>query len=240
MDAYDLQARHAPAILTILPLVLLASLALPSFQKSLVLPSAFAATALAAIYALLSRVVRVKGRELQIRLFREWGGPPTTAMLRHRDTRINKHTKARYHERLRSLGRPFEMPTAREEAADATSADELYGAAVDELRRRAKASKNRAVLRENISFGFTRNLLAMRPFGIGVALASLAILAFMVWCRGGYFWDAIRPVDAIVGGLLILDLCAWLFLVTNRLVLHHAEAYAVALLETAEQRSARR
>lgn len=234
MDAYDLQARHAPVLLTVLPLVILAVRLVPDFQSSLALPTAFAAAVVVAVYGLLARFARARGRTREVRLFADWGGKPTTAMLRHRDTRINRHTKERYHAGLRALGAAFSVPTAGDEQRDPASADERYESAMDEIRRRAKIARDKAVHRENISYGFYRNLLGLKPLGMGLAMACLVVLVAFDWSVVGDDWAAISPVS--VGGLvlLVLDLGVWAFLVTAGQVKHQAEAYATALFETIE------
>jgi hypothetical protein len=132
------------------------------------------------------------------------------------------------------LGPSFVIPTPAEEEADPSAADDLYGSAVDELRRRAKLTKNRAVHRENISYGFTRNLLALKPVGVGIGVLGLALLAAVVFYRGGRTVDAVGPHIAALAIFLALDVAAWLILIRPSLVFHHAEAYALALLEFAE------
>jgi hypothetical protein len=234
MDAYDLQARHAPVVLTLCPLVLLAAVLIPEFQSSIALPAAFAATAVAGVYALLSRVARARGRQLQERLYRRWGGLPTTYMLRHRDLQINTHTKERYHAGLRALGAVFVIPTAAEEEADPAGADARYASAVDEIRRRAKRAGDVGVRRENISYGFTRNLLALKPLGLLISLGCLAALSSYLFIRGGGSWAAVRPIEIALTAFFVIDLLAWLLLVTPALVKQQAEAYATALFETIE------
>ncbi len=234
MDAYDLEARHAPAVLAVLPLILLAVVTVPDVRASLALPAVFAAAVIAAIYGLLARVARARGRDREVELYETWGGNPTTAMLRHRDTRLNQHTKQRYHERLRALGPSVRIPTPAEEQADPTGADALYESAMDEVRVRAKKTKNPAVHRENISYGCARNLLGLKPLGIGITLLCLALLTLTIWARTGGILAATQVADAAIGAILLLGLLASLILVTPRMVRHQAEAYAKALLETVE------
>jgi hypothetical protein len=104
-DRYDIEARHAPAALTVLPVMIVAFYLVPEFRTSFVLPATFTAAAAAAIYALLARAARARGREIQERLYANWGGAPTTTLLRHSDDRLPLPTKERYHARLRQLGK---------------------------------------------------------------------------------------------------------------------------------------
>jgi hypothetical protein len=239
-DRYDIEARHAPAALAVLPAVVVGFYLVPEFTTSIVLPASFAAVAIAAIYALLARATRVRGREIQEKLYASWGGTPTTTMLRHSDHRLPGPTKTRYHDQLRQLGKDFKIPTAAEEAADPKGTDEMYASAVDELRRRAKAAGVQSVHRENISYGFARNLLGLRPLGIGICIAALAVLLAALWMRTGGDLKEFSSLDVGIIAILIVDLLAWAILVTANFVRHQADAYAGALLETAMSVSLRR
>jgi hypothetical protein len=232
-DRYDIEARHAPAALTVLPAIVAGFYLVPEFKTSIILPASFATVAVAAIYALLARVARARGIEVQEKLYAKWGGTPTTAFLRHSDNRLPAPTKARYHERLRQLGKEFQIPTASEEAANPQSADEMYASAVDELRRRAKSAGVTSVHRENISYGFARNLLGLKPLGVGICAAALVILLVVLWIRTGGDVIALSSLDAGIFAVLVVDLLVWMTLVTPKFVRHQADAYAQALLETA-------
>jgi hypothetical protein len=151
-------------------------------------------------------------------------------MLRHRDSRINQHTKARYHARLRALGPSFTISTAAEEQSDPRAADELYTSAVDEVRRRAKVVKDLSVHRENVSYGFTRNLLALKPIGLALSGGALIVFIAVIFLRGGS-WATVGSSDVTLAAALSLYTVAWLFLVRQTLVLHHAESYALTLFE---------
>lgn len=238
MDRYDLQARHLPVAVTLLPLIILAVATIPDLRGSLWLPAAGLA-GVSGMYWLLARHARVRGRELEVRLYSAWGGMPSTALLRHRDPRLNKHTKAVYHDRLRKLGAPFIIPTQDEEARDTSAADDRYAAAMDELRRRAKATKNPIVLRENINYGGARNLLALKPLGIAIVVVSLAVLVAVIGAKNHWILDLVKAIEVACGVALILDLIAWVVLVNPSLVKHQADAYAYALIESAEDGSRR-
>lgn len=188
--------------------------------------AAFGAAAVVAIYGLLAAVARGRGHDVQVRLTALWGGLPTTTMLRHRDSRLNAITKNRYHDALRRLG--FEIPSITEEAADPVGADACFETAMDDIRRRAKASGAKLVARENISFGFVRNLLGLKPLALVVSAISFGAFAlfYLVQQRGA-------PGIAEYGLLCVLFFHALLIttLVTQTLVQQHAESYARALFE---------
>jgi hypothetical protein len=133
------------------------------------------------------------------------------------------------------MGASLLIPTAEEETADPTAADARYESAVDEIRRRAKAAGNAAVLRENINYGFSRNLLALRPYALSGAILCAAIFVAKAWYVGGRTWNAILTVDRTPVFLLAAYTAAFLLLVRKSVVRHQAEAYASTLLETIEE-----
>jgi hypothetical protein len=233
MDRYDLQARHTPVAVTILPLILLGIGAIPDVRQALWLPI-IGLAGLSGVYWLLARYARARGRELERRLFLSWGGTPTTAILRHRDSRINRHSKAIYHDRLRRMPPGFIIPTEDEEQLEPAQADERYGAAMDELRRRAKATKNAIVHRENINYGAARNFLALKPIGIVAAVGCLVAFVFIVGTRVQWYLDLARSIDIALAAILMIDIVGWIAIVRGSVVRHQADAYALALIESAE------
>jgi hypothetical protein len=120
----------------------------------------------------LASIVRAKGKELEERLVATWGGMPTTIALRHRDSFLDSVSKQRYHDLITSkLG--IRMPTVDEEAADLVNADNAYIGATKRLRELTRNDKG-LLIKENIAYGFHRNMLAMKPTGIAVSLIALA------------------------------------------------------------------
>ena len=201
-DAYTLKARIAPGLLVLLPVV---AAALAIFPDLISLPGAsvIAACGVAAGLVLETRV-RKGGLALQSRLYKEWGAPPTTQMLRHRDKTISALDKARYHQRLAELTR-VAMPTPAEETANHDAADEVYDSVTMWLRERTRdASTFPIVVSENASYGFYRNLAALKTTGWvfavlgallalgdlssdGFTLGGLAALFVSIAC-GVMFW----------------------------------------------------
>ncbi|MGE4063625.1 MAG: hypothetical protein AB7E79_09680 [Rhodospirillaceae bacterium] len=232
MDAYDLQARHAPALLTILPIVLVLAAIAPRFQSAIVIPAAISAVVLTGLQYWLARIARTKGSGIEADLYFKWNGKPTTAMLRHADERINQHTKLAYHAGLERLCARFQAPTAAEERADPLGADAMYETAIDELRRRAKEQAVPAVHRENISYGFARNLFGLKAWGISIAGGCLLATLVIIGLRTN--WQFYLATQIEIGLVVILSLYigAWILGVTDRFVRVQAEGYSRALLET--------
>jgi hypothetical protein len=209
MDAYDLQARHAPFVFTLLPAVLVAIAMVPALGQTKVATGSIVFIILAAIPLVGTRIARSAGRARQNALYAAWAGMPTTAMLRYRDTRLNPQTKRIFRERLGRLGASFPIPDEDEEQHDPDGADVKIGAAMDEIRRRAKAKGIKAVHRENINYGAARNAYGLKPFGLATCLISAMVLMISIAMRGGFSPTALELVVGmvilIIAGILIFN-----------------------------------
>lgn len=174
-DPYERKARVFPGLLVALPL--LVPMLWIFGPKSPYLTALLSLiVSCGAIYWLAS-VSRTKGKALEEKLIGEWGGMPTTLILRHRDKFLDVHTKTRYHSEITSkLG--IKLPTPQQENLDEGLADEAYIGSARRLRELTRSSANSLLLKENIAYGFHRNMLAMRP--VGIATASLGILFGLV------------------------------------------------------------
>ncbi|HZL38792.1 MAG TPA: hypothetical protein VFC45_00725 [Pseudolabrys sp.] len=90
-------------------------------------------------------------------------------------------------------------------------------------------------MRENISYGFTRNLLGLKPFGISIAVSTLIFFLLIFW--RDYYVETKTPssIEFALAAILIIDSIGWILFVTPKLVRNQAEAYAIALFETIEK-----
>ena len=232
MDAYDVQARFAPIVFALLPVLLVAIVVVPGLGQMRLAGGTIAGLLLLALPYVGTRIARAAGRARQEALFEAWGGMPTTAMLRYRDTRLNPRTKQVYRDRLARLGPVFPIPTEAEERADPAGSDIKIAAAVGEVRERAKRQGIKAVHRENINFGAARNAYGLKPFGFTLTLVSLALLIVIVALQRGF---EPTPLELLVAVAIAIIGSAWIFFCTAGTVRHHGEAYALALFEAIDQ-----
>jgi hypothetical protein len=229
MDAYDVQARFAPIVFALLPLLLVAILIVPNLGEMKLESGTIAGLLFAAIAFVGARIARTAGRRRQDALFVSWGGMPTTAMLRFRDTRLNPRTKGVYRDRLTRLGDAFPIPTEAQERADPADADIKIAAAMSEVRERAKRQGVKTVHRENINYGASRNAYGLKPFGLTMTVLSLMLLGALMALRGGF---QPTPLELLLAAIILVIGGAWIFFCTAANVLHHAEAYALTLFES--------
>ena len=170
-DPYDRQARLYPALLALAPAILTVS-CLYGAHASL-LSSGAAIVVSCGMMFWLANLARDRGKTLEPALFAAWGGKPSVQLLRHRDSRIDAVTKQRYHAKLSAKMR-VEIPTQELEARDPAQADAVYESATKWLLERTRDTRCFALLfKENISYGFRRNMLGLKPYGTGLAVAAL-------------------------------------------------------------------
>lgn len=174
LDAYNTRARLAPGLLTVLP-VTLAGVAL-GLKEIPVVTTLFAIASACGLPVLLANTVGVRGRKLQSELARQWGGLPATQAVRHADGHSTGHQRQLWRERLQAVA-GHTLPTAAEEAADPADADARFEAAIFDLLERTRDKQTHPlVFEENCTYGFERNLLAMRRPGLLTACITAATL----------------------------------------------------------------
>ncbi|WP_321928559.1 hypothetical protein [Burkholderia cenocepacia] len=162
-DPYQRTARVFPGLLTALPLLI--PLLWILGPRSPILTALLAlVTSCGTVYGLASGA-RGLGKSLEERLIKKWGGMPTTIVLRHRDTHLDDYTKARYHKIINEKLQ-ITLPNANDEERDPVSSDQIYSGVTRHLRELTRGKKYSLLLKENIAYGFHRNMLAMKPIGL--------------------------------------------------------------------------
>ncbi|MFG8998031.1 hypothetical protein ACEPVS_31905, partial [Pseudomonas aeruginosa] len=233
-DPYERKARVIPGLLVSLPL--LVPLLCVYGAKHPVLTSVIGLLGgCGAIYALAS-VARGRGKKLEEKLLKRWGGMPTTLALRHRDRFLDSISKQRYHKEIsKKLG--IDMPSEQDEALDPNKADDIYIGATKRLRELTRSNKN-LLLKENIAYGFHRNMVAMKPVGMLSCLCGLAygvLIAGAIRAEPPYFEPIHLVNPGLASGLTILIssslLMAWLFYFDKDAVKRIGFVYAERLFE---------
>jgi hypothetical protein len=188
-----------------------------------------------------------KGTQLQDKLFAKWGGAATTIIMRHSDRRLDKYTKERYANKLKELVSNFVPVSKKAERDNSKDADEMYRSAASYLKEKTRDVKTYPlVFKENISYGFSRNVRAFKAVGIVIAFLSLLANAYLIWShhikdQNKPFMDLIHTMPFEYLGVLLVALLAfliWAFMVTEKWVEIRAFAYARALFASCEEVSA--
>ena len=233
-DAYSLQARLRPALFVMLPFVLSAAVWVPDLYD---FAGGLTGTVAACGFLLvLSHIARFLGRRAEQSLLKEWGGWPSTVMLRHRDGTLDANTKDRYHRFLSANVTGLTMPSSLDENSDLESADQAYRSATRWLIEQTRDRDRFDILfHENISYGFRRNLYGLKPLGllfsIFAAVWSLVLL-YPDWEQGEWFS---KPLGLAAFTFSCAVIFLWLFIVTRTWVRDAGYAYAWQLLASCDR-----
>lgn len=228
-DHYSFRARLQPALVTLLPLALGVFAWIGTGQKWASAGWTLFGTA-GGTY-LLAMLARNQGKQLEPGLWQSWGGAPTTQCLRHAGT-ANPVMRERWHKYLsKLLGKSF--PTAQEETDNPNGADQIYEASVKLLINKTRDTKKfPLVYKENVHYGFCRNLYALRNLGIGASLIGLiASGAAGIWFAHTAAPQTAAWVCAVASVFLLIW---WVFKIDSAWVKVPAFAYADRLLESTE------
>ena len=233
LDAYTWEARLQPALLTLFPLFVTMAVWTPALYGLAGGLVGLAIACGAVVY--LAHIARERGRRVEGRLFVAWGGKSTIRWLRHRDDALDRHTKSRYHEYFARNVPGWRAPTPEDEAADPDRSDALYDSAVRWLREQTRDRKRFALIfKENVSYGFRRNLFGLRPLGLAVAglcvVGNGAVLYYEL--AGDETSISVTGVASLV--VSVLATAGWTFVVKPSWVRDAAEAYARALLSSCD------
>jgi len=199
LDTYNLRARVAPVFVVSIPAIFAIAACAPQ-ALSLKLGSAATAVSIG-LSMFVTQFGRNFGKRKEAALWESWGGPPTTQLMRHRNSQFNPVLRSRYHAHLQRLCQNIRIPTAEEEARDPNSADQIYSALTRFLIGATRDTKRfPLVFKENINYGFLRNLWGLKPFGLVISVLGASTCTFRLWI---VYLDVRLILPASVVGLLI-------------------------------------
>ncbi len=229
LDEYSRRARLMPAMIATLPAVLAAAVWLPALTLAPIVTVLFSWFGLGLLLSELSRDV---GKRSEARLWASWGGSPTLRRLRLRADCDNPAARDRWRARVAALAPETPLLAEHDEVADPLRADRLIELCVARLRELTRdPSRFPLVFQENISYGFRRNLCAMKPAAIFLTLFAIAAAMLAVAIRPN-----VEPYLVIVSIICsAVMLTWWLLRIRPSWVREAAERYADQLLWSCEQ-----
>ena len=179
---------------------------------------------------------------MERKLFEQWGGRPSIAMLRHRDLNLSATTKARYRDYLAGSIPGLRGLTPKRESEDPDAADQIYDSAGAWLRAQTRdRSRFGLLLQENTSYGFRRNTLALRWYAVIVNVVGMGALTAVglatltdVPAEVGHLGTLPAWRFAVAAGLLGGHCLVFCILVRGEWVRIAAERYARQLLEACD------
>lgn len=247
-DSYGRQARLFPGLLTIFPPLLAALAWFPELVTSSLGATLLTVASSCGLLYALSSLARSRGKALEPKLVSKWGGWPTTLLLRHTGP-LDPHTLARYHAYLTKNIKGLVFPTMHDEQENLLEADLAYQSAVKWLKEKTRGKQYKMITRENIQYGFRRNLLGMKPLGIAACVtvlfaSALAILIVKPDVQIAFANGTLSPLvkelkdlgPTIIGSIFVncLAIVGWVLVVNEMWVKSAAFHYAEALLASCD------
>jgi hypothetical protein len=229
VDNYDRKARLYPSLLLIAPLIAVIVAAV-STKYSVLQTVAMGIISCGGAF-LLTQFARDAGKKLEPKLLQAWGGLSSIVIFRHRDNRFDAITKARYHKAMVSLVEHTKAPSQVREQENPTAADEVYAAWSNYLRTHTRDQKRFSLLfKENINYGYRRNVVGLRAIGISISALALLIAIARVYSLYSHSGE-IDSVMAAAGAFSFVLLLLWIFRFSPNWVRIPADAYAYRLIE---------
>lgn len=226
-DPYSLKARVFPAFLVLLPAFLAISAWLPQDNIPKLAFLGLSGNVVLGFFA--AERVRDVGKSKEPSLWKAWGGAPTTLLLRWSNTDITPATRNLWRASIEKITGAL-LPNASSESRAPDKADKAYDAAILQLRERTRdAEKFPLVLKENIGYGFRRNLWAMKP--VGITLSAAGTLAALFRFTAIKLNDEITDINSFtVFAICVIFFTSWTLVITKSWVRAAAFEYAKRLL----------
>ncbi|EXS27497.1 hypothetical protein J690_2574 [Acinetobacter sp. 742879] len=238
-DKYSFNARVKPALFIILPVVVTAYILIEPLRT--LLGSLVGIFVTCGVVNFFANQMSSVGNELQIKLFKKWGGAPTTIILRYSDESLDKYTKQRYRSKLNKLIPNFKKITESYEMQHPNDADDYYNSASSFMREYTRnVEKYSLIFSENIAYGFSRNLLAFKKTAITVVVISFLISITFIFLNISIGLGSINELKKIPSSYYVLlaihiiFLLIWIFMINEKWVKIRGIAYAKRLYAACE------
>ena len=235
-DSYGRQARLFPGLLTVFPPLLVILAWFPALLISNIGATLLTIAVSCGLFYALGSWARTRGKNIEPGLLAQWGGWPSTLVLRHSGP-MQAATIARYHGYLGKNVPHLSLPTPEDERLDPKGADEAYASAVKWLKEKTRKGFP-LIEKENAQYGFRRNLLGMRPVGITLCAVAIGVSLLSVFGQALNFSteSALAAVSAkpselwAAVGVNFVAMLGWIFVVNVEWVKQSGYQYADALL----------
>lgn len=186
LDPYDRGARLYPALIAMFPAFVALAILVPHFLGRDLLTAMLSLVTGCGLLVLVTHLARDAGKAEEPGWYQMQGGKPSVAMLRHRDGRLTKEDKVRYHRFLTGRASETPLPSLEAEGMNPTEADATYAAAATWLLAQTRDKTRFDLLfRRNIDYGFRRNLTALR--GLALWVDGMIVFGVLGMIAGTHF-----------------------------------------------------
>jgi hypothetical protein len=229
MDRYSLFARINPVLIFILPIIIIAIAY--SFDINSYLPFLSSIGLSIALAYFVANISRELGKKKERELWNKWGGIPTSQILCYENNIIDKTTKNRYHYTMMSLIKETSCDDIQTKNKDEQF--EVYKTWTKYIIEKTRdIKKYPLIFKENIAYGFRRNLWAMK--NLEVVLLLIAIVGNYLYNADQYGYNNFRhyPLRFYISEFTLFFLFfIWIFVITKEWIKIQAFTYAERLME---------
>ena len=232
LDSYERRARLTPGLLAVAPVVVL--LIALGLEKNVVVSATLGVLSFGVGTYLLSVIVANLGRRLQDELWKSWGGPPTSQLLRAHSNKSSISQRSIWRSAIESVTGVALLPAAQE-VTEPGRADELIAAAIGQVRHLGQDRHYPLIAAENAQYGLERNLYGSRWLGRALSLACFVALAIAL--------KVVAPlsVTLLIGTLVELVLSVlWFIIPSEGRMKDAAFRYGEQLLQAVTRESSAR
>lgn len=221
MDTYNLRARLSVGIILLSPILLGLYLQIEAVRN--LSTTAVMTLALIAISNIIVVMTRLVGKKASNKIKQR------RVYVRDCFKQMNRYSRERICTNLIAVTPLFAtLENEPETEQDAVEYDRILDSAIDIIEERTRNLK--IVVDENITYGFCRNMLGVKKWGILLALALYALEFGLIQYDSLQYGNPEMVITILINTAY---LCMWLFLVNANLVEFSANNYAEAILKAA-------
>lgn len=217
-DSYNIRARVCPCIILLSPITLTLFIC---FREQFDINSSAMIIVLLLAFAncipTIQRIMFKNSKLTQVNYAAQY--------LSIKDNTINSISKKRYYQKLTEYNPQFEALYSSDNIVYMQTCESV----VSFLRNINR--DNKQLLEENINYGFSKNMLLNKPYGIIICIINIVFIVFYSLLSNTSI-NAIPKENWIAVILNVLILLFWVFIISSKLMQESGKRYAIALIES--------
>jgi len=221
-NTYTFYARFFPCIISALPLFILwfflsENIQLKELGAYLLSLKFYGGVTLSVVFLYFyAQVLRITSKIIETKLFHDKTGFPTTYLMTYVDDTFSKSYKEKYRSLVKEQFN-IDLLEESEEAVDIVEARKRVNEATQLIKLKIKSGH--LVLKQNIWYGFVRNLVGGTIYSIIFCIIN--IIVGSIWYK--------NPI-LVISSIILLVTYAIMFLLRKQILIQNAEAYANQLI----------
>ena len=228
LDYYSLRARTLPVIIVLFPIIIYYTAVVTNYFSTIKAEDSIGYIIIAALSFLFSQIGREFGKRKEEKLFKTWGGKPTTLYFKYENNYLTPTTRKRYYEKLEKLIPSITFPSEAEEQADPEKAEEIYSSCTKFLLSQTRdKEKYQLLFTENVNYGFRRNLWGMKPFAIIIVSIIILLQTYLLIANKLLILQKEFYIPIVINAIILL---LWVFIIKKEWVKTTAFEFAKQLL----------